>query len=161
MKSKTILFAALVAAATPMLAQTDKTEGRLTAELTFASIDEAGKGFIDMGDMERFRESVFLGMDYDDDAAVTYPEFAAWDPGFFHIAAQDNKLDAMTTATKIVFSFWDRDGDGTITQSEMRFAVAADFRRADIDDDATLTEAEFINGFAIIVAMRAALRPDL
>lgn len=37
----------------------------------------------------------------------------------------------------------------------------ADFRRADLDDDGVLLQQEFIQGFAVIVAMRAAIRPDL
>ena len=40
-------------------------------------------------------------------------------------------------------------------------AMSADFRRADLDEDALLTETEFLQGFPIIVAMRAAIRPDL
>jgi len=39
--------------------------------------------------------------------------------------------------------------------------MSHDFRRADLDGDALLTQAEFIGGFPIMVAMRAAIRPDL
>jgi hypothetical protein len=39
--------------------------------------------------------------------------------------------------------------------------MSHDFRRADLDDDARLTLDEFISGFPIIVAMRAAIQPDL
>ncbi|MCR9136361.1 MAG: signal transduction protein [Alphaproteobacteria bacterium] len=143
------------------LADDQKTDGRLTSELTFSAIDRHDNGYIHQGDLEAFRSDVFASMDYDDDKRVTYEEFAAWDPGFSALADEKGKSDAYVTATKIVFAFWDRDRDGEITESEMRHAMNADFRRADIDDDAVLTEDEFLNGFIIIVAIKAAIRPDL
>ena len=48
-----------------------------------------------------------------------------------------------------------------MTVREMRLAMIADLKRADQNDDAVLTKEEFIAGFPIIVAMRAAIRPDL
>lgn len=62
------------------------------------------------------------------------------------------------TASKIVFAFWDGDGDGGLTAREFRTSISHDFRRAELDDDARLTRDEFISGFPIIVAMRAAIR---
>ena len=100
-------------------------------------------------------------MDFDDNLRLTYEEFGTWDPGFSVLAEEKGKTDAYVTAIKIVFAFWDRNGDGEITTSEMRHAMNADFRRADINDDAVLTEDEYLKGFAIIVAIRAAFRPDL
>ena len=50
---------------------------------------------------------------------------------------------------------------GELTEQEMRFAMTMDFRRADLDDDGLLELEEFIQGFPIMVAMRAALRSDL
>lgn len=144
-----------------VLADNHKTEGRLTSEITFSAIDRHANGYIHQGDLEAFRSDVFSSMDYDDNNRLTYEEFAAWDPGFSVLAEEKGKSDAYVTATKIVFAFWDRDGDGEITESEMRHAMNADFRRADIDDDAVLTEDEFLNGFIVIVAMKAAIRPDL
>lgn len=161
---KTIMSASLMAMAVlvgPSLAQTAKTEGSETAELTFASIDRNAQGFVHQGDLEAFRSDVFASMDTDENGKLTYVEFSAWDPGFSAIAAKENKMDAFITATKIIFSIWDRDADGQITEPEMRFAMTADFRRADVNDDAVLSEDEFLNNFAIIVAMRAAIRPDL
>lgn len=152
---------ALTILVAPSFADQTKTEGRETAELTFASIDRGAKGFVHQGDLEAFRSDVFVSMDADDNRKLTYTEFSAWDPGFSVIAAKENKTDAFITATKIIFSIWDRNADGHITEAEMRFAMASDFRRADVNDDAILSEDEFLNNFAIIVAMRAAIRPDL
>lgn len=163
MKSIILAFAASIAlaASPPTFAQKAKNEGRLTAELTFASIDTAGKGFIHQGDLEIFRSDVFASMDSNDDRRLSYEEFSLWDPGFSSIAERKGIADAYTTATKIVFAVWDRNGDGEMTTAEMRFAMNADFRRADLNDDAVLSENEFLQGFLIIVAARAAIRPDL
>ena len=143
------------------LAQEQKTEGRLTSELTFQSIDSKSKGYIHQGDLEEFRESVFAGMDLNDDHAVTFQEFITWDPGFSNLAERNRKTEAYQVALRVVFAFWDRDGNDKITTSEMRHAMNADFRRADLNDDAILSEDEFLKGFTIIVAVKAAFRPDL
>lgn len=143
----------------PVLAQ--GTEGRALGEVIFASIDTTNRGAIHAGDMEAFRDSVFAGMDTNGDRRVPFEEFSAWDPGFAAIAQAEGRLDNYTTASRVVFAFWDRDGDGALTEPEMRFAMTHDFRRADLDNDTLLTQEEFIQGFPIMVAMRAAIRPDL
>ncbi len=135
--------------------------GREIGLRIFETMVSDNREAIHMGDLERFRASVFSGMDYDDDGNVTYDEFASWDPGFVAVAEELGRSDAYTTASKIVFAFWDRNGDGSLTERELRAAMSADFRRADFDGDALLTKNEFIGGFPIMVAMRAAIRPDL
>ena len=60
--------------------------------------------WINMGDLEVFRDAVFAGMDYDKDGRVTYGEFADWDPGFRVVADALGRGDAYTTASKIVFA---------------------------------------------------------
>ena len=156
----------LVAMAGGALAQTlpadePGIEGRQVAETIFASMDQGGRGHVTTADIERFRESAFAGMDENGDGSVNYPEFAGWDPGFARVAEDLGRSEAHVTATKIVFAFWDRDGDGVLEGQELRASMAHDFRRADLDDDARLTLDEFLSGFPIIVAMRAAIRPDL
>lgn len=136
-------------------------EGRAVGETIFSSIDTSTRGMIHLGDLEEFRASVFAGMDFNDNGNVTYEEFSVWDPGFAPIAENVGRGDAYTTASKIVFAFWDLNGDGDLTQREMRLAMNADFRRADLSNDGLLTQDEFIGGFPIMVAMRAAIRPDL
>lgn len=165
MKTPVCLAAAAITFAIAPAHAQDQTdlgiEGRYVGETLFTSIDLSGTGHVHMGDLETFRASVFAGMDYDDNGSVTYEEFSAWDPGFADVADKIGRKDAFTTATRIVFAFWDRNGDKALSTREMRLAMSADFRRADIDDDALLSKAEFINGFPIMVAMRAAIRPDL
>ncbi|MEX3016971.1 EF-hand domain-containing protein [Gymnodinialimonas hymeniacidonis] len=156
-----ILTAALITAALsgPIAAQGQ--EGRVLGETLFATIDTTNRGSIHAGDMEAFRDSVFAGMDSNGDRGVTYEEFTSWDPGFARIAEAEGRLDNFATASRVVFAFWDRDGNGEMTEPEMRFAMAHDFRRADLDNDGLLTPEEFIQSFPIMVAMRAAIRPDL
>lgn len=136
-------------------------EGRALAETLFDSMDDTDQGRINAGQVQAFRASVFAGMDHDGDGAVGFDEFAGWDPGFGRIAADLGRGDAFTTALRVVHAFWDRDGDGTLTDREMHFALSHDMRRADLDEDGFLTREEFLRGFPVIVAMRAAIRPDL
>lgn len=144
-------------------AQSDEPgiEGRVIGNAIFDTMDLAGRDAIHMGEVEDFRAAVFLGMDSDENQRVTYHEFSMWDPGFAQVAAELGRSEAYTTASKIIFAFWDRDADGELDNAEMRLAMTSDFRRADLDDDGLLSRDEFIQGFPIMVAMRAAIRPDL
>ena len=156
------LTACLALLALPAAAQDQSgLAGRALAETLFDGMDDSGRGRIDAGQLQTFRSSVFAGMDYDADGSVTFDEFADWDPGFRRVAEELGRGDAFTTALRIVHAFWDRDGDGGLTDAEMQFALSQDMRRADLDDDGFLTREEFLHGFAVIVAMRAAIRPDL
>ena len=60
-------------------------------------------------------------------------------------------------AQKVLFAFWDHDGNQEISRREYHKSMVWDFRRADMDDDALLTRDEFLNGYVINVAYRAAL----
>ena len=157
----TSLIALCLSTGVPGAVMAQSAEGRAVGETIFVTMDQTGRGAIHMGDLEEFRDSVFAGMDYDGDGRVTYEEFASWDPGFARVAQETGRADAYVTASRIVFAFWDRNADGALTAREMRFAMSSDFRRADVDDDGLLTQEEFIQGFPIMVAMRAAIRPDL
>lgn len=137
----------------------EKTEGRLLAELAFDSVDSEGRDFIDMGEFTNFGMSVFAGMDYDDNDKITLKEFMAWDIGMKPIAEQAGRIAAYETALRVVFAFWDRNGDGDISKTEHRQSMASDFRRADGDKNAILTKEEFTTGYSVMIAMRAAINP--
>ncbi|WP_372572628.1 signal transduction protein [Ruegeria jejuensis] len=147
--------------ASPMTATADENEGRRLAELAFASVDSADRGFIDMGEFTNFGTDVFVSMDSDDSGKISLEEYLAWDYGMASVAEDRNRVDAYETALRIVFAFRDRDGNGEISKTEHRQSMNFDFQRADLNGDAILTEREFLDGFPVMVALRAALDPDL
>lgn len=136
------------------------SEGHDLALSAFSSVDRHGNGYVNLGDMEAYRELVFVSMDGNDDQRITLDEFLAWDFGFVPLAEDRDRRLAFETAMKVVFVFWDRNGDGAVTVTEHRHAIMADFRRADLNDDALLDEAEFTNGFSVIAAARVAVGSD-
>ena len=157
MKTLALAIAALMIA-TPAISQ-EKTEGRLLAELAFDSVDSAGREFIDMGEFFDFGMSVFAGMDYDDNAKITLKEFMGWDIGMQPIAEKAGRGAAYETALRVVFAFWDRNGDSEISKTEYRKAMTIDFQRADTDNNAILTKQEFTTGYSVMAALRAAINP--
>lgn len=136
------------------------TEGQRLANLSFEMFDATGRGYIDMGQMLEVGESIFLSMDTDENGRISRSEMLSWDFGFVNIAASADRQVAYDTALKVVHSFWDRNGDAEVDRSESRQSAIADFRRADVDDNAVLSREEFIGGFSVMVALRAALKPD-
>lgn len=158
---KHLALAALATAigVTPAFPQS-MPEGHRLAELTFESVDQAGRGFIDQGNMEALRADIFISQDSDENGRISESEMLGWDFGFSNIAEEEDKVLAYRTALRVVFSFWDRNGDGEISETEHRQAVVADFQRADLNNDAVLTEDEFVQGFSVLVAIRAALKPE-
>ncbi|MCY6383354.1 hypothetical protein [Hoeflea prorocentri] len=152
----TALVATLIAPA----AAEEQPEGRLLAELTFESADRHGKGYLHQGDMEAIRADIFESIDANDNGGMELAEFLGWGFGFQNIAEDENRKLAYDTALKVVFSFWDRNGDGKITQSEHRRSLLADFDRADVNGNAILEKSEFLGGFSVLVAIRAALKPE-
>jgi Ca2+-binding EF-hand superfamily protein len=98
-------------------------------------------------------------MDYDQDLKLSLSEFLVFDTGMRAVAEQAGRLDNHDTALRIVFAFWDRDGDGLVSKSEHTRSLSYDFQRADVNDDARLDLEEFTSGFTLMVALRAAINP--
>lgn len=151
-------IASLIALGSPTFAQEDG-EGRRLAQMAFASLDRADRGFIDQGEFTTFGSDVFFSMDGNEDNQLSLSEFLNWDFGMEPLAREAGREDAYETALRVVFAFWDRDGDGAITPREHRLSLGSDFQRADADGDALLTEDEFTDGFSVMVALRAAINP--
>lgn len=151
-------LASMIAAGTPAFAQED-TDGRKLAQMAFASLDTAERGFVDQGEFSNFGGDVFASMDGDQDGQLTFSEFLSWDYGMEPVAQEAGREEAYETALRVVFAFWDRNGDNTISRTEHRQSLNFDFQRADTDNDALLTEDEFTGGFSVMVALRAAINP--
>ena len=132
-------------------------EGKELAELVFESIDTAGRGYFDMGEFTNMGEDVFYSMDQDESGKVTLDEFMAWSFGASVIAEEKDRELAYETAMRVVFAFWDRNGDGALTRTEHRQSLVTDFQRADLNNDMTIDKDEYLNGFSVNIAQRAAI----
>ncbi|WP_315927717.1 EF-hand domain-containing protein [Mesorhizobium sp. SP-1A] len=135
-------------------------EGHRLAELTFETFDTTGRGFIDLPQMLEIQQMVFASMDADGDGKISRNEMLQWDYGFSNLASENNRQTAYQTALKVLHSLWDLNDDGQVDETEFRKASIADFERADIDNDKLLSKKEFIRGFSVLVALRAALSPQ-
>ncbi len=158
MRILTATCALLLALPSAGLAQTDEaTPGRELAELIYGSIEDNPTGAADMGEFVNFGQDIFVSMDSNEDGAVNPIEFTEWDFGFNFIAEDEGQQRAYQTAQKVLFAIWDHDGDGEIGRQEYHKSMVWDFRRADTDDDAFLTRDEFLSGYVVNLAYRAAL----
>ena len=110
--------------------------------------------------MERQRADIFFSQDWDESGKVELDEFLAWDFGYTNQADAQGKRLAYDTALKVVFSFWDTSGNGALTELEHRDAMTADIKRADRNRDGVLERDEFVQGYSVLVAIRAALKPE-
>lgn len=135
----------------------DATPGRDLAELIYGSIEDNPNGAADMGEFINFGQDIFISMASNEDGSIDPVEFSAWDFGFNFIAEDEGQQRAYETAQKVLFAFWDRDANGEINRTEYHKSMVADFRRADTNGDAFLSRDEFLGGYVINVAYRAAI----
>ena len=158
MRTLTLACALLLGLPFTAEAQADEaTPGRELAELIYGSIEESQTGSADLGEFVNFGRDIFVSMDADENGSIDPGEFTEWDFGFNYIAEDEGQNRAFQTAQKIIFAIWDHDGDGTIGRQEYQKSMAWDFRRADTDNDAFLTREEFLRGYIINLAYRAAI----
>ncbi len=158
MKNLTATLALLLALPVGAVAQTEApTPGRELAELVYGSIEDNPMGTADMGEFVNFGRDIFVSMDYDESGTIAFGEFTEWDFGFNFIAEDEGQQRAYEAAQRILFSFWDRDASGEISENEYHQSMVSDFSRADTDNDAFLTRDEFLSGYIINVAYRAAI----
>ncbi|MGB0960249.1 MAG: hypothetical protein ACPGVK_08365 [Halocynthiibacter sp.] len=98
-------------------------EGRKLAELAFQSVDSAERGYIDLGEFSVFGDDVFISMDSDDSGELSLKEFPSWGFGMELVAEETGRMDALETAKRVVFSFWDLNGDNVVSKESV-FVVA-------------------------------------
>lgn len=158
MKIIATTLAAIAVSATAAVADMQaQGPGKELALRVFGSMEANQNGMIDMGDFTNFGKGIFTSMDADDNGSVTFDEFTAWDFGFNFIAEDAGVEDRYRVAQRILFSLWDRDADGEIGKSEYNRSMVDDFRRADLNNDAFLTEEEFTTAYIVGRAYRAAI----
>lgn len=156
-----LLAAAMIIALAPAAHAEESSPGRDLAETAFMGLDQGDRGYLDMGQVSNFGGDVFVSMDADESGRIDLDEFRAWDFGMRQIAEERGAEESYDAALRVVHAVWDRDGDGEITRSEHRQAVLFDFQRADTNNDAVLDKDEFLGGFLINIAIRAALAPHV
>lgn len=156
---KKALGAAAVSLALCGQASAQDGEGRRLAGLAFQSLDTAARGFVDQGEFTNFGNDVFYSVDEDQNDQLSLREFLNWDFGMRLVAQNADRENAYETALRVVFAFWDRDGDNQISRTEHRQSLTLDFSRADTDGNAVLSEQEFTRGYSVMVALRAAINP--
>lgn len=154
---KSIVVAMALAAASPVIAQ---SEGAELAGLGFESADMNSDGFVSRDEMMEQGENIFFSMDANDDDALSFDEFFSWDFGFRNLAEDLGREQAYETALRIVFNIWDRNYDGVVSRKEQRAGIARDFGRNDLDGDYALSKSEFLGGFLINIAIRSALKVE-
>lgn len=158
MRKLILTCATLLISAAPTFADSHgSTPGRDLAETVFESIENNPNGMLDMGEFVTFGRSIFASMDGNDDAKIEFEEFTTFDFGFDGIAEDADQQRDYVTAQKILFAFWDRNGNGTISTGEYQNSMTSDFQRADINNDAFLSKEEYLRGYIINLAYRAAL----
>ncbi|WP_299664741.1 hypothetical protein [uncultured Ruegeria sp.] len=155
-----VLAAALILILPLVSVAQDLSKDQLLAELTFDDLDQHGNGFIHLGHVEEFRQFVFGSMDQDEDGHLNIEEWVRWDYGFRVLSTELDRVEAYETALKVMFAVADRNGDELVSETEHRKNSLAAFERADLNNDELLTEDEYLGGFTILVAIRAALQPD-
>ncbi len=144
----------------PIIPAHAQSEGADLAILAFTSTDENSDGKLSMTEMRQQGASIFVSMDADDNASLTFGEFSSWGFGMQNFAEDLNRIGRYETALKIVFDLWDRDKDGNVTTREHREGVVADTIRADMDNNGRLSQSEFLGAFVLNVALRAALKVE-
>ena len=87
MKIRLIAAALSLACVTAASAQ-EASPGRDLAITAFKSLDQGGRGYLDMGQVSNFGGDVFISMDADESGAVNLDEFMVWDLGMRQFAEE-------------------------------------------------------------------------
>lgn len=147
--------------AIPVPSFAEENEGRRLAELAFSNVAGSEYRKIDMGEFSNFGNDVFVSMDSDENKKLSLEEFMGWGFGMSNVAEERDRVEAYEAALRILFAIRDRNGNGEISMVENRKSINLDFQRADLDGDALITQDEFLKGYMVMIAFRAALNTNL
>jgi len=114
-----------------------------------------------MGEFSNFGNDVFVSMDSDENKKLSLEEFMGWGFGMSNVAEERDRVEVYEAALRILFAIRDRNGNGEISMVENRKSINLDFQRADLDGDALITQDEFLKGYMVMIAFRAALNTNL
>jgi hypothetical protein len=159
---KTAIFTAAtiatLALTLPLFA--DTSEWKELSGLAFKSIDRDENGVVTADEFSAFGGDVFFSMDTNASGALSLGEFYNWGFGMHNAAENVGQSDAFGTAMRVVFALWDRNADNQVSADEYRQSLGYELTRADLDKDNSLTEAEYLAGFSVVVAAHAAIHPQ-
>jgi len=160
MKTSILSIALLSSLTFAMPATAADNDWKDLSGLAFQSIDADENGAVSPSEFSSFGEDVFVSMDSDESRALSLGEFYSWGFGMHDAATDSGRSDAFKTAMRVVFSLWDRNADDQVTASEYRQSLDFEFQRADLDGDGALTGDEYVAGFSVVVAAKAAIHPQ-
>ena len=123
----------------------------------FASADRNGNGELTRSEVSHFQVGVFLGMDADEDGAVSEDEFTSYDFGESGLAYERGREDAVREVARAYFAEIDLNDDDRIGVGEQVLSFQADYAATDADGDNKLSPEEFTAGLPILQRMGAAL----
>ena len=122
-------------------------------EKKFRAFDANGNGAIEWSEHEADALKAYQAMDADHDGRVGPGEYFEW--SMKESAALDEppnggSAEGARFLATVAIKAWDRDGNGTLSQAELKAAADASFQRGDTDHDKRMTLKE----------MQAASRPS-
>lgn len=160
MKNSILTIAVLSSLTFVLPASATENDWKELSGLAFQSIDNDGNGSVTSDEFSSFGDDVFSSMDSDSSDSLSLDEFYGWGFGMHNAAEDAGQSEAFKTAMRVVFALWDRNADSEVTVAEYRESLDLDFLRADLDQDKTLTETEYLSGFSVVVAAEAAIQPQ-
>jgi EF hand len=149
------LIFALSLCATPCLAQ-DRLEGDIQTALiaSFAVFDANADGKADVNEVIAGAKSVFAALDADGSGAAGAEEFQVFSMGLATLAETKSQKAAYQIQRLAIFTRWDTNADGQLSEQEVTLALAGELFMA---AEASVSSDQYGKA-AFITEMEGALR---
>jgi EF hand len=149
------LTLALSLIAAPSLAQ-DRLAGEIATALiaSFAVFDANGDGSADVTEVIAGAKSVFAALDGDGSGAAGAEEFQVFSMGLATLAETKSQKAAYQIQRLAIFTRWDANADGQLTEQEVTLALVGELFTA---AEASVSSGQYGKA-AFITEMSAALR---
>ena len=156
---KSMIAAALIAAALPFTAAADEREsrGKTLATQYFTAMDTNGDEHLSLSEYIDQKKSEFVSMDFDGNRILSWEEFKSWSFGMEQIAKEKRRVAGYKVARRVLFDMMDRDNNWWLTELEQQDGFARDFSMADENNDGLLSAQEFLWNSMYSITLRSAL----